>query len=187
MVYCFMIHSYEKVEKLPFLIYVSCCYTKEGNTPSKQQWRTAIIHQVMEAVRFYKENKVEQIQPSPYDKGTPFEQRIEGVFRVPAGKVFSTPKIVLWKLVHSCAYTLICEVDENRLLASNFLELFPSILNEHFKNPQISAQPKEFLVKPEEVLLPLHHFLPNGQLLFMNQQLLKQLKRDVDDILMSKS
>ncbi len=38
---------------------------------------------------------------------------------------------------------LVCECDENRLLAANFISVFASVLAEHFKNPYIFTKPKE--------------------------------------------
>jgi len=96
--------------------------------------------------------------------------------------LFECPKIVLWKQIGG----ILCDQDENVSLAHYFLNLFPKVIDEHFKKPGISMFPKEFLLKLEEFLLLLHTFLPNGQLLFANSQLIKYLKKETDTLLLSK-
>jgi len=80
---------------------------------------------------------------------------------------------------------LLCEESENRLLGCHFLNVFTKILDDQFKKNSIAASPKEYLSKLEEFLVVLHTFLPNGQLLFMNSQYTKQLRKEVDSILLS--
>jgi len=84
----------------------------------------------------------------------------------------------------SVIYSLCCQEEENSLLASQFLHLFPKILDEHYKKPGISSSPKEFLSRPEEFLVLLHFFLPNGHLLFITTQFAKQLRKDAETLLL---
>jgi len=99
--------------------------------------------------------------------------------------LFSSPKIVLWKQFYSTIYVLLCEETENRLAASHFLNTLPRILEDHFKKTGIAASPREFLSKLEEFLVVVHTFLPNGQLIFMNAQYSKQLRKEVDSVLLT--
>ncbi|KAL6042112.1 hypothetical protein QOT17_024593 [Balamuthia mandrillaris] len=96
---------------------------------------------------------------------------------------FSSPKIGVWKQFRNTAMLLVCEPDENRYLAANFLSLFASVLAEHFKSPAITAKPKELLSRPEEIMLLLEVYLPNGLLLFTSSHLSKHWRRQAEPLL----
>lgn len=109
---------------------------------------------------------------------------IEGSFYLPPSDIVSEPKIVTWKQQGACIFTLITEVDENRLLANNTLTQLSKFFAEHFKNPNITSQPKELISKPDEIISILQQFIPNGQLLFISNNLAKQLKRELDSTIL---
>jgi len=100
--------------------------------------------------------------------------------------LFKSKKIVLWKQIFNTTYVLICEKDENRALGVHFLSVFIKMIDDHFKKPGISAQPKEYLSKPEDFIGLLQTFLPNGQLLFMNNQFIKHLKKEAEVLILAK-
>lgn len=50
-----------------------------------------------------------------------------------------------FSLQRSVAYVLICEDEENRLLAIQFLNMFMRVVDDHFKKPGISALPREVI------------------------------------------
>ncbi|GAM18264.1 hypothetical protein SAMD00019534_014390 [Acytostelium subglobosum LB1] len=93
----------------------------------------------------------------------------------PVAHYFATSKYVIWKQMLGACFTIICEEDENRLLVANFLAMFNNILLDHFKNI-ISKSPVQ---ESEEILLLLHHYLPNGQLLFTSNQYAKHTKATI--------
>jgi len=92
--------------------------------------------------------------------------------------------VVLWKQVQRVALVVICEVDENQYLAANFLTLFANLLMDQYKSANILTKPKELLNKPEEMLMLLQTYLPNGQLLFISDQYAKHLRREFDESLL---
>jgi len=76
------------------------------------------------------------------------------------------------------AYTLILELEENRALATQFLGALPRIFSDLTKKP--SSTGSEFFNRPEEAIILINSFLPNGQLLFMTPNLAKHLRKEVD-------
>ncbi len=110
------------------------------------------------------------------------------------------------------ALVAVCEGDENQYLAANFLTHYAAMLVEQFKSPSILAKPKEvqntqldtamnlatvhtltppcvsclqLLNRPEEMLMLLHTYLPNGQLLFTSDLYAKHLRREFDESLLA--
>lgn len=109
---------------------------------------------------------------------------LEGSFRMHANKIIKEDKIVLWRQHEACIFTIIAHPDENRLHINYILTHFAKVLSDHFKNPHVTSQPKEILSKPDEILVLLHHFLPNGQCVYMSTPLMKQLKREIDSTIL---
>jgi len=107
----------------------------------------------------------------------------EGAFWVPKGDLFCSNFIVLWHQVQAVAYVLICYEEENRALGINFLQNFPKELSEYYKTNMATDQGMEFFSRPEEVLILLQSFLPNGQLLFITPNLAKHLKKEAESTL----
>jgi len=102
------------------------------------------------------------------------------VFALPSGEFFTEPKTVVWRRVNQVAYTLICEPDENRILASHFLANLPRIFSDLTKKPA-SVAGGEFFNRPEEALILINSYLPNGQLLFVTPNFSKHIRREVDN------
>jgi len=107
----------------------------------------------------------------------------EGAFWIPREDLFSSNLVVLWHQVQSVAYVLICDEDENRALGINFLQNFPKELSEYYKANNQTDQGMEFFSRPEEVLILLQSFLPNGQLLFITPNFAKHLKKEAESTL----
>lgn len=85
--------------------------------------------------------------------------------------------------VSSCGFALICERDENRLVAENILNLIVRNLQEYC---QIILQPSEAILKADKVTTILHHFLPEGQLLFMNNRFLRHVEKELEQVMNAK-
>jgi hypothetical protein len=62
-----------------------------------------------------------------------------GIFHIPQSELFSTNKFVVWREMFGFGFSIICEEDENRQLASLFLHFFPKVLIDTFKAPQLTT------------------------------------------------
>lgn len=98
-----------------------------------------------------------------------------GVFRQHSGLV------IVWQAVQGTGFCLLCEADENRLLAENVLGLIVKYIQDHVKSAE--QPPAEVMLKPDRVTAVIHQFLPNGQLLFLNHRAVKQLEKELELIL----
>ena len=83
-----------------------------------------------------------------------------------------------------CAYVLVCELDENRLLAEMVLATLVRLIQEHVT--AMEQKNAEIILKAEKMAAILHHFLPNGQLLFMNHKLTAQCEKQLEKTLAAK-
>jgi hypothetical protein len=185
MVFGILVHSIENNT-----VYLSYFYNREGNDGNKPKRVEHIVSKVVSDIEFRVKCKQEmeldrrrirgeQTQPentkvTPVERGT----ALEGMFRVTQADLFPAPKIVVWREFQGIAWTVICEMDENRMLANHFLQSFPKLLLEHFKIQQLTVD--LVLSKIEELLLLLQQTLPNGQLLFLSGNLAKHLRKEMD-------
>ncbi|XP_027055129.1 AP-5 complex subunit sigma-1-like [Pocillopora damicornis] len=48
---------------------------------------------------------------------------------------------------------------------------------------QIILQPSEAILKVDRVVTIIHQFLPNGQLLFMNTRYLRQMEKELEQVM----
>ena len=100
-----------------------------------------------------------------------------GVTRIPRGLLFETSQVVVWQheaaaAAPRTACILACGEDENVLCAAHFLRTITSLLNRQ----RCGGETHDLL--PEKMLLLLQKFLPNGQLLFVGEDLARELARD---------
>ena len=84
----------------------------------------------------------------------------------------------MWLGAAGVCHAVVCEPDVNLDLAVNFLQVFSAVLAEHVKGGALET----FLVKPDEALILLEKFLPCGQLLVLQSNLIKHLKKEADAI-----
>ncbi|GFR18879.1 uncharacterized protein TNCT_373711 [Trichonephila clavata] len=102
----------------------------------------------------------------------------KGIFNV---KIHDVQKPVVWHSYCGCLYILVCDKTENRILAASTLfslirtlkDLLPKIINSSF----------ELVQKADVVSLIVNTFLPNGQLLFLNNQATQLLIKDIQKAL----
>lgn len=107
-------------------------------------------------------------------------RRMEGVFRVPPSMFFKDCKVVFWKRVGRCTYSLVCEEDENPVSVFHFLSLFPHMLTRIFSKVltrECAFEPEQLLRRPEDIIGLLRKFLPSGQLLLISPTLMDELMR----------
>lgn len=79
---------------------------------------------------------------------------------------------------------MICELDENRLLAEIVMTTITRLIREHVTTGE--QKNAEILLKVDKAAAIVHHFLPCGQLLFMNHKLIAQYERQLERTLATK-
>lgn len=104
----------------------------------------------------------------------------DGIYSLPSNDITKKALQVVWRQCDACLFSMVCYEDENTLLALNFLQLLPRLLTEQYRVQQICQNPREFIARPEELLLLLHTYLPHGLLQTIPNSLAKQLKRESD-------
>mmetsp|Transcript_37064 Transcript_37064/g.105989 ORF Transcript_37064/g.105989 Transcript_37064/m.105989 type:complete len:201 (-) Transcript_37064:103-705(-) len=200
MVYGLMIHSVDSSQTLHFSIF----YTPEGNDGRKKTRQQTIMRRILEEHLFQthsgeQHTAVKSKASSSLDDADwlfrftsdsksstqPGLDYMEGILRLQASALFEYPKLVVWKQVDKVVYTLVCEPLDNPLLASNFLTLFISKLNDHFRKG--GGIVEEVVARPDEVLAILNHLLPGGQLLFTNFRLYKHFGAQIGRMLGQKA
>ncbi|XP_074847736.1 AP-5 complex subunit sigma-1 [Carettochelys insculpta] len=103
-----------------------------------------------------------------------------GVFRLPPGDPFAENKTVLWLAVLSLGFALVCDPQENLVLAENTLRLLVRCLLEHLK---LLSQGSNVVLKADKTEIILSKFLPHGQLLFLNDQFAQGLEKELSSCL----
>ncbi|KAK6174144.1 hypothetical protein SNE40_017475 [Patella caerulea] len=101
-----------------------------------------------------------------------------GFFRLGMGEIFNRERYVVWLGAGYTAFSVVCEISENRLLAESVLRLLIRYLQEHVR---VLTQPSETGLRSERVGVVLNTFLPSGNLLFLNHRLIRQLEKEVDN------
>ncbi len=101
-------------------------------------------------------------------------RRRQGHGVVPVGE----GRVAVWLAAAGACHIIVCDADVNLDLAVNFLQVFSSVLAEHVKGGALET----FQVKPDEALILLEKFLPCGQLLVLQSNLIKHLKKEADAI-----
>jgi len=197
------------LQTLPVQVFIAQFYSPEGNDKNKYERQQYIASKVQGEYSFVyscyspdgslaaRELSLDwgthSLVPEP-NKSVSSKWANEGVFRIvpedalsnSQSPLFKKSKIVIWKQIVCTAYILICEEDENRLLASQFLNIFTKAIDDHFKKPGVCGYPKEFLSRVEEFLVLMNVFLPNGQLLFISTPFAKYLRKEAESMLFSK-
>ncbi|XP_078410642.1 AP-5 complex subunit sigma-1 [Cetorhinus maximus] len=100
-----------------------------------------------------------------------------GVFRLPAGDVFTEETTVVWMAVLSLGFALICDPCENLMLAENTLRLMVKYFTEYLK---LLIQGNDLVLKPDRIEAILNTFLPHGQLMFLNCCFVQSLEKELN-------
>ncbi|XP_074141595.1 AP-5 complex subunit sigma-1 [Sminthopsis crassicaudata] len=116
------------------------------------------------------------ILPQSSDEPIPLHDASLGVFRLRPGDPFQEAKVAVWLRVLSLSCVLVCEPHENLLLAENTLRLLGRLLLEHLK---LLSSGSDLLLRGDRIELILGHFLPQGQLLFLNDQFVQGLEKEL--------
>ncbi|KAJ5066375.1 ap-5 complex subunit sigma-1 [Anaeramoeba ignava] len=189
MVVGFLIHVFTPKPSINSILF-SNFYSTKLNDEDEIKRSTAIIQQVIQDYSFQEKC----LKSTPINEGIDSKIKIQiqeksvniGSFRIPKGKLFDSPKIVLWKKVYEVFYTLILEKDENRKLAKYFLQQFVLSLNDLFRDDKISSKPRDLFTKAEEVLILVDQTLPGGQLIYPNSYLMKHIQKQTKTLISEK-
>lgn len=90
--------------------------------------------------------------------------------------------VALWHGAVGVCHVLVASLDINVDLGLNFLAVFAAVLADHCKGGALET----FQVKPDEAMVLLDKFLPSGELLVLNVHLIKELKKNADQIILQK-
>ena len=109
-------------------------------------------------------------------------QSMTGLFRTRVGTdAAAAPKLVHWCRVESIAFFLIAHASENITMTQTVLvAMTKKILG---LVPQIATQPTDVLQFPDEVAAVEHFYLPNGLIMFGNNEVFAQIGKEVDAFL----
>ncbi|XP_006894323.1 PREDICTED: AP-5 complex subunit sigma-1 [Elephantulus edwardii] len=99
-----------------------------------------------------------------------------GAFRLAAGDPFQEPRTVVWLGVLSLGFALVLDAHENLLLAENTLRLLARLLCDHLR---LLAPGTNLLLRADRIEAILTRFLPHGQLLFLNDQFVQALEKEL--------
>eukprot|EP00731_Ephydatia_muelleri_P010586 Em0005g1172a len=108
----------------------------------------------------------------------------KGFLRSSPGDPFLTSKAVVWHVADSCAYVMICELDENRLQAESILALLVRLIQVHVVAGE--QRTVEILLKGDKVATILHQFLPSGHILFLNSKVVAQYEKQLEKLIAGK-
>ena len=86
-------------------------------------------------------------------------------------------KIVVWLAALNCGFSLICNTNENRILAESVLKILIKYFQDYCR---ILGEPNNVLTKSDRVALIENQFLPNGKLLFMNHRVIRQFEKELE-------
>ncbi|GIY60261.1 uncharacterized protein CDAR_28291 [Caerostris darwini] len=103
-----------------------------------------------------------------------FDTESKGIFNV---KIKDIQKPIVWHSYCGCLYILVCDDTENRILAAS--TLFSIIRTLKDLLPKIMSSSSELVFKVDVVSLIVNSFLPSGQLLFLNNQAMQLLIKDI--------
>ncbi|XP_078586003.1 AP-5 complex subunit sigma-1-like isoform X2 [Branchiostoma floridae x Branchiostoma japonicum] len=106
-----------------------------------------------------------------------------GIFQMPPGEPFGTKVFTVWQTAANCGLALVCENHENRQQAAATLSQIFRLLRQHLR---VLTQPEEVLQKADRVAAILHHFLPQGQLLFLNSRAVRHKEKELELMLSGK-
>ena len=101
----------------------------------------------------------------------------EGITRLPRGPQCASAKILVWRQILGCGYTLVCDPQENLVMASTWISMFVAVLSKHFNNPRVAENLSIFDDSVEDIVSIVKALLPCGKLLFLNGSVVNQLHR----------
>ncbi|XP_045151328.1 AP-5 complex subunit sigma-1 isoform X1 [Echinops telfairi] len=114
--------------------------------------------------------------PSSSDEPMSLHDAPHGAFRLAAGDPFQEPRTVVWLGMFSLGFALVLDAHENLLLAESTLRLLARLLSDHLR---LLAPGTSLLLRADRIEAILTRFLPHGQLLFLNDQFVQGLEKEL--------
>ena len=100
------------------------------------------------------------------------------------GQNVKTFQHVTWMGAALTGFILLCDSCENRAVAGQVLRLLVRFLQEHVR---VLSQPSEIANRVERVAEVLDRGLPDGNLLFMNHRVVRQIEKELESAMKTSS
>ncbi|XP_074643341.1 AP-5 complex subunit sigma-1-like [Tubulanus polymorphus] len=102
-----------------------------------------------------------------------------GFIRLASNRPFLSEKVCFWLAAANCCFSLVLEKYENRAAAENVLKMIIKHLQESMK---LLNNPMDALLKLDRIEIIVDKYLPGGQLLCMNNRVVRQFEKELDTI-----
>ncbi|XP_017545881.1 AP-5 complex subunit sigma-1 [Pygocentrus nattereri] len=99
-----------------------------------------------------------------------------GVLSLGHGEPFAGQSVALWLGVQALAFTLVCQPQENLLLAEGTLR---NLARHCLEELRLLGTGSEVLLKSDRVDAMLQRLLPHGQLLFLNHRFAQNMDKEL--------
>ncbi|KAL8606258.1 hypothetical protein ACOMHN_039794 [Nucella lapillus] len=87
---------------------------------------------------------------------------------------------VTWMGAALAGFILLCEPCENRVVSGQVLRLLVRFLQEHVR---VLNQPSDIVNRIERISEVMERVLPDGNLLFMNNRVVRQMEKDLETVM----
>lgn len=188
MVCCFLIHTVCPVSALPTggsRVLYSRVFGPEDNPETDPERRhllqkERLLHlarRVRTAVGLYREAAGSAcVECVLGEEAVALGEAEFGVLRLSAGEPFPAERVVLWLGVQNLAFSLVCDMHENLLLAEGTLR---NLARHCMEELRLLGPGSEILLKSDRIDALLHRYLPHGQLLFLNHRFTHILDKEL--------
>ncbi|KAG8185047.1 hypothetical protein JTE90_017068 [Oedothorax gibbosus] len=143
---------------------------------SREELLNSIVQRVKKEFDF--NTSVSSSNRMDFSDSSALDIESKGIFNL---KIQDSHKPVVWHSYCGCLFILVCENTENRILAASTLFFLIRTLRDFL--PKMTSNSSELVFKADVVSLIANTFLPNGQLLFMNNQANQQLIKEIQKAL----
>ncbi|PSN39695.1 hypothetical protein C0J52_25976 [Blattella germanica] len=118
------------------------------------------------------------------DQGDCKDTFLKGIYMERKGKEDNVTQIpIVWQCTPGLGFVLVCNKSDNCVQAQNVLDVIVQQLEKHL---QFVSNPPFALALVEAIALVINQYLPGGQLLFMNNKLMRQFEKQLETDLFSK-
>lgn len=196
MVYAFLIHTLrapQAQEDTGFCrVLYSCFFGAENSTDDssphsaerdrllRKEQMLAVARQVESMYQLQQQASGRpflDLQPQSSDEPVPVHEAPRGAFHLTAGNPFQEPRTVMWLGILSFGFALVLDAHDNLLLAESTLKLLTRLLFDHLR---LLAPGSNLLLRADHIESILIRFLPHGQLLFLNDQFIQCLEKELN-------
>ncbi|XP_023662605.1 AP-5 complex subunit sigma-1 [Paramormyrops kingsleyae] len=136
-----------------------------------------IARQVQSTCSLWREARGQpSVEPVLGEEARALEEADSGMLRLPVGDPFPEEHFLLWLGVHALGFSMVCQADDNLLLAEGTLR---SLASHCLESLRLLAPGSEVLLKSDRIEALLHHLVPHGQLLFINHRFAQSLDKEL--------